>query len=151
MQSQMPGQIPYQQQAPAIAYVGVGPRFLAILIDGIIISVIAGIINAIGAGGTADVGRIAVSGSISGVLALAYFIVLEATMGATLGKRLLGLRVVKDDGSPIGWGGSIIRNLLRIIDGLFVYLVGAIIIWNTARRQRLGDILAHTVVIKARG
>jgi len=149
MQSQMPGQIPYQQ-AQAMAYVGVGPRFLAILVDSIIIGVIAGIINAITGSGV-DAGHIAVSGSIFGVLAFVYFFVLEATMGATLGKRLLGLRVVKEDGSPIGWGGSIIRNLLRIIDGLFVYLVGAIIIWNTSRRQRLGDILGHTVVVKARG
>ncbi len=147
----MQSQVPYQQQAPAMAYVSVWPRALAIIIDGIIIGVIAGIINAITAAGSTDPGRLAVSGSISGVLAFIYFIVLEATMGATLGKRLLGLRVVKEDGSAIGWGGSIIRNLLRIIDGLFIYLVGAIIVWNTQRRQRLGDILAHTVVVRARG
>ena len=147
----MQSQMPYQQQAPAMAYVGVWPRALAVIIDAIIIGIIAGIINAITAGGSTDPGRIAVSGSISGILALIYFVVLEATMGATLGKRLLGLRVVKDDGSAIGWGGSIIRNILRIIDGLVFYLVGAIIIWNTQRRQRLGDILAHTVVVRARG
>ena len=48
---------------------------------------------------------------------------------ATLGKLLLGLRVVNVDGSRIGWGASIIRNLLRIIDALpFFYLFGAILI-----------------------
>jgi len=48
-----------------------------------------------------------------------YFIVMEAMWGATLGKMMLGLRVVKTDGSPIGWSQAVTRNLLRVIDGLF--------------------------------
>jgi uncharacterized RDD family membrane protein YckC len=68
--------------------------------------------------------------------------------GATLGKMLLRLRVVKTDGTPISRSESIIRNLLRIIDGLFYYLVGAILIWNSPLRQRLGDRAAKTVVVR---
>ena len=75
---------------------------------------------------------------------------MEATQGATLGKMALGLRVVKTDGSPITWTDSIIRNLLRIIDGLFIYLVGAIFVWTSPLKQRLGDRAAHTVVVKRR-
>jgi len=90
------------------------------------------------------------SGGVTGLLTLAYFIVLEATQGATLGKMALGLRVVKTDGSPITWTDSLIRNLLRIIDGLFFYLVGAIFVWTSPLKQRLGDRAAHTVVIKRR-
>jgi uncharacterized RDD family membrane protein YckC len=141
MYDQMPG------YAPAMQYVGVGPRFLALLIDGIIVGVVAGIIN-VAAGSGGDPSRIVVSGSITGILAILYFIVMEATMGATVGKLVMGLRVVRDNGAPISWGESIVRNLLRIVDGLFAYLVGAIIIWNTARRKRLGDLAAHTVVVK---
>src|SRR5437867_5428879 len=113
----------YQQGVSAqaqIQYVGVGPRFLALLIDAIIIGVVAGILSAIFRNSPG------LSGGVTGLLTLAYFIVLEATQGATLGKMALGLRVVKTDGSPITWTDSLIRNLLRIIDGLFVYLVGAI-------------------------
>ena len=88
-------------------------------------------------------------GSI-GLLAILYYIVMEATQGATLGKMALGLRVVKTNGSPISWSESIIRNLLRIIDGLFFYLVGAILIWNSPLRQRLGDRAANTVVVRRR-
>jgi uncharacterized RDD family membrane protein YckC len=77
-----------------------------------------------------------------------YFIVLEATQGATLGKMALGLRVVKTNGAPITWADSLIRNLLRIIDGLFGYLVGAILIWSSPLKQRLGDRVAHTVVVR---
>src|SRR6202022_425983 len=87
------------------------------------------------------------SGGIIGVLAIAYYIVMEATQGATVGRMALGLREVKTDGSPISWSESVIRNMLRIIDSLFVYLVGAILIWTSPLKQRLGDRVANTVVI----
>ncbi len=137
----------YQQGVSAQAemqYVGVGPRFLALLIDAIIIGVVGGILGVIFRNSPG------LSGGVTGLLALAYFIVLEATQGATLGKMALGLRVVKTDGSPITWTDSLIRNLLRIIDGLFIYLVGAIFIWTSPLKQRLGDRAAHTVVVKRR-
>jgi uncharacterized RDD family membrane protein YckC len=143
------GQAPqYGQQPqygyPQLQYVSVGPRFLALLIDGLIIGVVSGLLsfpfhNAPGPWG----------GSI-GLIAILYFIVMEATQGATLGKMALGLRVVKTDGSPISWSESIIRNLLRIVDGLFAYLVGAILVWSSPRRQRLGDRAANTVVVRGR-
>jgi uncharacterized RDD family membrane protein YckC len=135
----------YQQEIPAqaqIQYVGVGPRFLAILIDSIIIGVVAAILGVIFRNSPG------LSGGVTGLLALAYFIVLEATQGATLGKMALGLRVTRTDGAPISWTESIIRNLLRIIDGLFVYLIGAILIWTSPLKQRLGDRVAKTVVVR---
>jgi uncharacterized RDD family membrane protein YckC len=129
---------------PQLEYVSVGPRFLAVLIDGLIIGAVTGFLSfpfrdAPGLWG----------GSI-GLLSILYYIVMEATQGATLGKMALGLRVVKVDGSPISWQESIIRNVLRIIDGLFGYLVGAILIWNSPLRQRLGDQAAGTVVVRRR-
>ena len=135
----------YQQEIPAqaqIQYVGVGPRFLAILIDSIIIGVVGAILGVIFRNSPG------LSGGATGFLALAYFIVLEATQGATLGKMALGLRVTRTDGAPISWTESIIRNLLRIIDGLFVYLIGAILIWTSPLKQRLGDRVAKTVVVR---
>jgi len=135
----------YQQGVSAqaqIQYVGVGPRFLAVLIDAIILGVIGGILGAIFRDSPG------LSGGVTGLLALAYFIVLEATQGATLGKMALGLRVTRTDGAPISWTESIIRNLLRIIDGLFVYLVGAILIWTSPLKQRLGDRVAKTIVVR---
>jgi uncharacterized RDD family membrane protein YckC len=137
-------------QAPALQYAGVGIRFLALLIDGIIIGVVSAIINGVAAA-TQNSAITTLAGVVIAVLALLYFIWMEATQGATLGKMALGLRVVKSDGSsPIGWPASIIRNLLRIIDGLFVYLVGAIIIWTSPLKQRLGDKVAQTLVVRTR-
>jgi uncharacterized RDD family membrane protein YckC len=82
-------------------------------------------------------------------LVLLYFIVMEATLGATLGKLIVKLRVVNEaDGTPIGWSAAVVRNVLRIVDGIVLYLVGFILICTTAKRQRLGDKVAGTVVIR---
>jgi uncharacterized RDD family membrane protein YckC len=153
MQAQ--GQAQSQVQAASVLqYVGVGRRFLAVLVDLVILSVIDYVISL--AFGGARTGGGSVSVSLTGFPALIvalipafYYIVLEAVMGGTLGKMLLGIRVVTVDGSPIGWGASLIRNLLRIIDGLpFAYILGAILIWTSPHKQRLGDRLARTVVVR---
>lgn len=81
---------------------------------------------------------------------LAYFIVMEAVWGATLGKMSVGLKVVKTDGLPITWKDACIRNLLRLVDGLLFYLVGVLFIRSAPSQQRYGDRIAHTVVILIR-
>lgn len=85
-----------------------------------------------------------------------YFIVFEWIWnGQTPGKRLLKLRVIRDDGRPLTLWESIARNLLRIADAipgfiLPVYSVGLIVIFLSSRDQRIGDIFAGTVVIRER-
>jgi uncharacterized RDD family membrane protein YckC len=60
------------------------------------------------------------------------------------------IRVVKEaDGSPITYEQSAVRNILRIIDAIIFYLIGAILIWSSDKKQRLGDRLGHTIVVKA--
>jgi uncharacterized RDD family membrane protein YckC len=81
-------------------------------------------------------------------LCLAYFIIPEALMGATLGKLATNLRVVNEDGGPISWSQAIIRNLIRLIDGLVFYAIGFVAICVTAKRQRLGDLAAKTMVVQ---
>jgi uncharacterized RDD family membrane protein YckC len=138
-----------QQQIASTQYAGVGVRFLALLIDGILIGVVSGIINGVAAVTHSSLIQV-IAAIVIIILVLFYHIGMEATQGATLGKKALGLRVTKTDGTLPGWSASLIRNLLRIIDGLFAYLVGAIIIWNSPLKQRLGDKAAHTVVIRTR-
>lgn len=70
--------------------------------------------------------------------------------GATPGKKAMGLRVVRDDGTPVDWTASILRNLLRFADGLpFGYQVGLASILMSKDFKRLGDMAAGTVVIYA--
>jgi uncharacterized RDD family membrane protein YckC len=78
-----------------------------------------------------------------------YFALFEAFWnGQTPGKRMLRLRVIQQSGRPIGLFESMGRNLIRIIDMLpGFYLVGAVCIFATRRQQRLGDMVAGTLVV----
>jgi uncharacterized RDD family membrane protein YckC len=68
--------------------------------------------------------------------------------GKTPGKALFGLRVIQQNGTPITWSASIIRNLLRVVDILpFGYAFGLFSMAMTQRFQRLGDLAAGTLVI----
>ncbi|MCC5866008.1 MAG: RDD family protein [Wenzhouxiangella sp.] len=68
--------------------------------------------------------------------------------GATPGKKAFGLRVVNEDGTPVGWGASIVRNLLRQVDFLpFGYGAGLLAMHCNSRFQRLGDLAAATLVV----
>ena len=78
---------------------------------------------------------------------LYYFFALESGDGQTLGKRLMRLRVVSADGSPASMGQIAKRTVVRVLDG---HIVGLIVMLATGeRRQRLGDIVAGTVVTEA--
>jgi uncharacterized RDD family membrane protein YckC len=79
----------------------------------------------------------------------AYFAFFEAIWnGQTPGKRLNQLRVMKDDGRPIGTYDAIARNLVRIVDQLpGIYAVGIIAILFSRQSKRLGDHVAGTVVV----
>ena len=85
-----------------------------------------------------------------------YFIVFEWMWnGQTPGKRLLKLRVIREDGRPLTLWEAIARHLLRVGDAvpgfiIPVYSVGLIVIFLSSRDQRLGDIFAGTVVIRER-
>lgn len=71
--------------------------------------------------------------------------------GQTPGKRIFGIRVVNVDGTPVGWYGSLIRNLLRVADILpFGYVFASISMMVSGRFQRLGDLAAQTVVVYRR-
>lgn len=78
-----------------------------------------------------------------------YFILYEGLgAGQTPGKRRLKLRVVNVDGTPIGLREAIIRNLFRIVDFLPAYFfLGILLILLTSKGQRIGDIVAGTLVI----
>lgn len=70
--------------------------------------------------------------------------------GQTPGKRALELRVIADDGAPVGWMASIVRNLLRTVDFLpFGYGVGLVASFSDPWGRRLGDMVAKTMVIHA--
>ncbi len=138
-------------------------RLLALIADTLVISLMDAIVN-----GTFGVTRVTSgvatymsSGGFSSFttqttidwlwLALVwvtYYAVLEGLFGATLGKRVAGLRVTDMKGHRIGSQAAIVRNLARLLDVLpFAYLLGGVLTLATRQHQRLGDRLAGTAVI----
>lgn len=79
----------------------------------------------------------------------AYYLVMEGLRGQTIGKMATGLYVMTEDGRQPSWGAIALRTILRLIDWLPVfYLVGFICAAVTGKHQRLGDLVAKTVVGK---
>ncbi len=80
-----------------------------------------------------------------------YFILFEGVGGGrTPGKRVIGLRVIHTGGEPLSFRGAVLRNLIRLVDMQPVPsgLAGAISIVATRRAQRLGDLVAGTIVVR---
>ncbi|MEZ1322718.1 RDD family protein [Pseudomonas fluorescens] len=78
-----------------------------------------------------------------------YMVLFEVLrQGRSPGKQWMGLRVVHDDGTPIGWSASLLRNLLRFVDLLpFGYFLGTLSCLHHPAFKRLGDMAAGTLVV----
>lgn len=79
---------------------------------------------------------------------IAYGTFFEARWGKTIGKMAFGIRVVKDTGEGLDLKEALIRNILRLVDMLVLYALGSLVMVSTPRFQRVGDLLARTIVIK---
>jgi len=135
------------------------PRGIAYVIDTIVVAVLTAILMAAGVlknGGLESLDPNAIrdmlrsnAGLTVYLILFTYFLVFEGATGRTVGKLALGLHVVRvADGKPCGWGRSIIRNLIRPLDLLFVGLPGGLVVMLTPARQRLGDLLGGTLVVR---
>ena len=85
--------------------------------------------------------------SLNAAILFLYGWLLEAAFGATLGKILVGIQVVRTSSSG-ALGACAVRNILRIVDGLGFYLVGTAVAACSDVRQRIGDLCAHTAVVE---
>lgn len=145
---------------------GLGSRFLALVVDQIIqLLVLAAIVFGLfmaAARLPTPHGETPISRQLAESIAIAllvivvfsilfgYFIVFEAVWnGQTPGKKLLGLRVVRDRGYPIDFGASLIRNLIRVGEWVLgYYVLAAISALLSPENKRLGDIAAGTIVVR---
>lgn len=134
-----------------------GKRVVAAIIDLVILAVLFVVMSVLSGDAELDTSDGAsFSANLDGLpalvffaLTIAYYIGTEFYWAATPGKKAMGLKVVSDDG-PITLGAVILRNVLRIIDGLPVfYLVGFICAAVRPDNKRLGDIVAKTSVVAA--
>ena len=146
---------------------GLGSRFLAVAID-TVVQIIAGIALLLvwiwatpAAQATAT--ALHLSGDLSFTILYAivilllfllytgYFIAFEVWWnGQTLGKRLIGIRTVRDGGYPVTFMASVIRNLVRVLESAFVYLPSIVSALASSQNKRLGDLAAGTIVVRDR-
>ena len=140
-----------------MVYAGVGVRFAAVCLDTVLFVVLGLVVAAVSGGAYSTHGANGYSAGLALegggflvwlLLVLAYYVVTEAALGASIGKSVVGLRVVDEDGHAIGWGRSLVRNALRPVDFVFAYLVAALSVWASPRRQRIGDRVASTFVVR---
>ena len=126
-------------------------RVLAALIDLGVLALGAGLIGFVA--GALNGGEVEFTPALDVILlgwALYYYFACESGGGQTIGKRLMRLRVVRADGGHAGMGEILVRTILRVIDGIALYLVGLVVMLVTGeRRQRLGDLAAGTIVVDA--
>jgi uncharacterized RDD family membrane protein YckC len=133
----------------ALAAAGPFSRALAWVID-LAIRLLAWLALAQGLmlAGRAGMGAVLLSGFVLEWLAPVCFEVLWH--GQTPGKRVIGLTVLHDDGTPVGWQASFIRNTIRFVDFLpLAYATGFITMLINADGKRLGDLVAGTIVVHA--
>lgn len=123
-------------------------RVGAVIVDFVLVSIVAGSLAGLFTGN--PVRSADISSVLGALLSFAYFTYFEGSYGQTLGKKLLGIVVVTEDGGDCEMDNAIVRNLLRFVDALpFAYLLGAIVVFVSEDDQRLGDLAADTVVARA--
>jgi uncharacterized RDD family membrane protein YckC len=137
---------------------GVNLRSSAIFIDAIIVTILCMVLLSLILAATRGVQFLtsfefeAVWSAVDEVITLVmlpivwfiYFFVMEGAFGATVGKYLSRLRVIKKDGGQINFGQAAIRAIIGFLE---INPIGAIVIWLTPLKQRIGDLIAHTMVV----
>ncbi len=149
------------QTTETMQYASMGERFIASLIHLMLLAIATGVV-AIPFGIAAWMGSLIVSPFAAAVSSasfsmlffiswMLYYSYFESTSGQTLGKRAMSIKVVDQvSGRTVDLPRAAVRSLLRIIDFLPVlYFIGFISCVATPRKQRIGDIAAGTVVVKA--
>jgi uncharacterized RDD family membrane protein YckC len=145
---------------------GLGSRFLALVIDmllqvGVFAALAVGLILAATriepvkhvASGTekiADAVAVALLVALVFLIFFGYFIIFETFWnGQTPGKRVLGVRAVRDGGYPIDFGAALVRNLVRVGElAIGFYALSAISMLLSSENKRLGDFAAGTIVVR---
>ncbi|RXI96641.1 RDD family protein [Anaerobacillus alkaliphilus] len=124
-------------------------RFVAMLIDGILIGIVQFVLLAVFGGGLdPDNVNVGFELIISFLLLFGYYVWFQTKYnGQTLGKRMMGIRVLTVDGDPVRMGQMALREILgKFLSGL-IFLIGYLIAAGKAKRA-LHDYLAKTIVVR---
>ena len=142
---------------------GIGSRFLASLLDTLIVGLLQIVILIVLTlvirmfDGSVFSGQIsawvyAIFGLVAAIFYWGYYVFFEMLWnGQSPGKRWVGLRVIRSDGTPITLSEALIRNLARLVDFLpAAYGIGIVTMFIDKQSRRLGDLAAGTLVVQDR-
>jgi uncharacterized RDD family membrane protein YckC len=132
-----------------------GRRVVATVVDGLVFG-LAYVVLAVAAGAIVPTGPwswradLPVGANIAyGVGVVLYYVLMEGLFGQTVGKLVCDIRVVDEEtGRLPGLGKAAVRTVLRLVDGLFNYLVAFVVVLASGHRRRLGDMAARTLVVR---
>jgi uncharacterized RDD family membrane protein YckC len=141
---------------------GLGSRFLAALVDSAIIVIMQAavfwvmlffLIRMTFTNETIEVWFVALLSLLAFLMFWGYYIFFEIIWnGQSLGKRMVGIRVIRRDGTPVTLSEVLIRNLVRVVDFLpYFYGVGVVAMFMDGHSRRLGDMAAGTLVVHDAG
>jgi uncharacterized RDD family membrane protein YckC len=149
-----------EQTRLEFAIAGIGTRFLALTLDlliqgaaGVVLIIIVVLLSFTGLRNRVPLSGQWIAALLIGFAFLShfgYFTVFEILWrGQTPGKRMVHVRVIKDSGRTLSASEAILRNLMRIVDQLpALYAVGILSALLTAQNQRLGDLMAGSIVVR---
>ena len=128
-------------------YSGFWRRFVAYVIDNILLSVIFWLLVVV-LGGIAGDGGVIGAYTLAAIVWLGYYAAMESSSHqATVGKIALGIQVTDLQGNRVSFGRALGRNLAKILSALILY-IGFIMAAFTAKKQALQDMIAGTLVVK---
>jgi len=124
----------------AMNYAGFWRRLVAVIIDGVILGAITGVLMAI-------FGAQQAASWLGSIIGIIYVIGFWTWRGQTLGKMVMGIKIVETDGSPIGIGRAILRYVGYLVSTIIICIGYLMIAWDS-KKQGLHDKIAGTYVVK---
>jgi len=126
----------------AMNYAGFWRRLVAVIIDGVILGAITGVLMAI-------FGAQQAASWLGSIIGIIYVIGFWTWRGQTPGKMVMGIKIIKTDGSPIGIGRAILRYVGYLVSAIIICIGYLMIAWDS-KKQGLHDKIAGTYVVKTR-
>lgn len=133
-----------------VTYAGAGRRLVAVLLDSLIIGVMTyliGVVAGLLSGDILGIG-IAVTNIASFVISIGYFVVYQSQAGQTLGKKVMGVKVVNAEGKTPSMVTFFLREIIGKMVSAIILMIGYLMILWDGRKQGLHDKIAGTFVVK---
>jgi uncharacterized RDD family membrane protein YckC len=130
-------------------YAGFWVRFLAVILDSLILWSLSELLfNPLGLLIVLEYNFISMISILELVTGFLYYVILTAIWGQTLGKMALGIKVIRQDGTPLTWGTVVFREIVGKLLSAVIFLAGYIAVAIDPKKRGWHDHIAKTLVVK---